>query len=398
MFTRQLRVKIDTSSWGRRAKPRWAMPPSQTASIDVGRALLMLGSISTPSGLSPGSPERYWACIRYFSACAVSEDLRLCAPFLDLDPHQKGILSDDFGVAISTSWLIDRLGGVANIVDGRRFIINMGINRPSSNPRLPKVGPSKCPDFVLEDRTGKFHVLECKGTQSGVGYLMSAMRTGQAQKNGIRIAPPLRGENLVIGLSLVGEDNDAHSKLFVVDPEYEPLTTVTKENMWRADEILGRLSLAQALNLSGFTRTAFELAWPEGLRMDSPEIEFLTPGERKTLSMPLIESRNRLRQEIDDGFRLGRKKNSENFAIQQVSFDLPPLRLDSGDMVDRVTVRRGLSLDILESLASNESNARAVTDDRIREASKSKSIKFTQSENSAKLNYRDVFYSEFIFE
>ena len=155
MITRELGVQIDTKSWQGKRLPAWARGHVPTQAVDVGRALLMLGSITTPNALSPGSPERYWACIRYFSACTEAQDLRIRRPFMDLDPHQKGILSDDFGVAISTAWLVDKLGGVRDIVDGRQFMINMGVRRSRSRRRTAKVGPGKCPDFVLEDPHGK---------------------------------------------------------------------------------------------------------------------------------------------------------------------------------------------------------------------------------------------------
>jgi hypothetical protein len=399
MITKELRVRIDTRSWGRKPLPSWIDPLLSTDSIDVGRALLMLGSLTTPSGLSPGSPERYWACIRYFSACTSSSDLRVGAPFMDLDPHQKGILSDDFGVAISTAWLVDRLGGAREIVDGRRFMINMGVRKPTSSQRLPKVGTGKCPDFVLEDRAGKLHVLECKGTQSGPGYLSGAMVTGRAQKRGIKVARALRGESLVIGLSLAGEGDDHESVLVVTDPEDEPLSVVRESDAKRAEEVLARLSLARALNLSGFSRTAFELAWPEGLKNDSPEVDLLTPAERKSLSMARGDRQTRWQQELDSEFRSMPRRHVNNFVTQQMSFDLPNLRLDSGAMVNRVTVHRGVQVELLDQLASAGQDLRVAAIDALANLQvMDQPLKFSETEHSSRLDYQGLFYSEVVFE
>jgi hypothetical protein len=78
-----------------------------------------------------------------------------------LDPHQKGILSDDFGVAVSTQWLSDQLGGFSSVVDGRRFMLQFAdLIQQRKSPKA-KVGPSKAPDFVIQDNNGRWHILEC---------------------------------------------------------------------------------------------------------------------------------------------------------------------------------------------------------------------------------------------
>ena len=318
---------------------------------------------------------------------------------MDLDPHQKGILSDDFGVAVSTAWLVDRLGGVRDIVDGRRFMINMGVRKPTTSKRLPKVGKGKCPDFVLEDLAGKLHVLECKGTQSGTGYLASAMVTGCAQKHGIKVARELRGESLVIGLSLTGEGDDHESELVVTDPEDEPLTVVGKSDEKKVDEVLSRLRLARALNLSGFSRTAFEIAWPESLQRDSPEVELLTSAERKSLSIAREDRQVRWQQELDSEFRKVLRRRVDNFVTQQMIFDLPTLQLDSGSMVNRVTVRRGIQVELLHQLASSGQDLRSKATEVLEDAQVlEEPLRFAETENSSRLEYQGLFYSEIIFE
>jgi hypothetical protein len=133
---------------------------TRSPTLDLGSAFLMLGTLTMPDLLSPASPARFWACFRYDLAPTIASDRRITLDFAGIDPHQKGILSDDFGVALSTQWLFDRFGGFGDIVDGRRFMVQFAHLLPKkSKPATAKVGPSKAPDFVIKDLKGKWHVL-----------------------------------------------------------------------------------------------------------------------------------------------------------------------------------------------------------------------------------------------
>lgn len=396
MLRRTVGVAVDTKSWGRRTLPAWASGAASFQQIDVGRALLMLGSITTPNGLSPGSPERYWACIRYFTACTATRDLRIRTPFMDLDPHQKGILSDDFGVALATCWLETQLGGVREIVDGRRFSINMGILR--STRKLPKVGRRKCPDFVLEDMHGKFHVLECKGTQSGSGYLRRAMETGTIQKLGIKVATPLRGERLVIGVALAGEGDKTHTELVIQDPEDEPITEIGKDEADKAEEVMTRLSLARALNLTGFPQTGFEIAWPAGLHRESPEMEFLSEAERKALSRSVQDRSRAFQDEISSELKSAPHRVKHDYVTREVRFDLPPIELESGKVVTTVLCRRGFREDMLHELAQAGPRVREFAERRLKATLPAQErIAFVETSDSVRLDYGGYFFSEVEF-
>ncbi|WP_093178982.1 hypothetical protein [Variovorax sp. YR266] len=317
---------------------------------------------------------------------------------MELDPHQKGILSDDFGVAISTEWLVGKLGGVKEIVDGRRFVINMGVSRTRTG-RLPKTGTGKCPDFILEDMQGRFHVLECKGTQSGRGYLDRAMDTGRQQKLGVRIAPAIRGERLVIGVALAGEGDDAHSQLIVKDPEDEPLTEIREKDVSRANQVLVRLSLARALNLSGFTQAAFEIAWPEGLDARSPEVELLSAAERKSLSRKVEDRMRGWQEEINTEFRSAPQRQIGDFIEQEMRFDLPPIELDSGDVATRLKVRRGFRSSVVQDLSLAGKDLReAATDKAVKIAAGENRVSFDETSHSVRLDYGDLFFSEIAFD
>ena len=188
--------------------------------LDLGSALLMLGTLTMPDLLSPASPARFWAWLRYFLAPAPTDDLRLRMVFAGLDPHLKGILSDDFGVALSTQWLFDRFGGFTDIVDGRRFMVQFDYLLPKrTKPAAAKVGPTKAPDFVIKDIAGKWHVLECKGTQSGRAKRDEYLDNALSQKSMIQITGRLRGERLAAGLAIANERSKEQTQMRIVDPD-----------------------------------------------------------------------------------------------------------------------------------------------------------------------------------
>src|SRR5260370_25979646 len=179
-----------------------------------------------PNVFSIGSPAGSWAWLRYFLAPAASADFRITLHFTDLDPHQKWILSDDFGVAVSTQWLHDRLGGFATILHGRRLMLQFAHLIRRRRPPTAKIGPGKVPDFVIQDTMGKWHVLECKGTQSGRAERNKFLRTALSQKQVIQLSGHLRGERLAAGLAISNELDRSQTQLRIVDPDVTPLIEI----------------------------------------------------------------------------------------------------------------------------------------------------------------------------
>lgn len=120
-LVRSILIEVDEKTWQRKVVHPKLKSASGRLDIDLGQALHELGTVTMPSILSPASPALFWAWLRYYLAPTTHPDLRLTMDFSDLDPHQKGILSDDFGVALATHWARIRLGPFTHIVDGRRF-------------------------------------------------------------------------------------------------------------------------------------------------------------------------------------------------------------------------------------------------------------------------------------
>lgn len=268
--------------------------------------------------------------------------------FASLDPHQKAILSDDFGVAVTTQWLYDRLGGFTDIVDGRRFMLQFAHLLPrKQKPAAAKVGPTKAPDFVIRDHAGKWHVLECKGTQSGRGWRNTFLKHALAQKNVIRIAGPLRGQSLAAGLAISNEGDKYDTHLRVVDPEPEPLITL---NSRHADEIrvsARRIAVARALGVIGLNEAAEEMTAPtEALGAE----EFMRPAE-VTRSRTSREDRfSRASRQMRERGLEPLTHRGERYEGRRGHFRVPEMGGDG--LFNVINVRQGVKQDLLREISS----------------------------------------------
>jgi hypothetical protein len=272
-FVREIVVEIDASTWQKTPVPPELKRAAGKHSFDVGEALHMLGTLTMPNILSPASPALFWAWLRYYLAPAPTGDLRITMDFADLDPHQKGILSDDFGVAISTKWLNDRYGGL-KIVDGRRFLLQFPQHLRKKRTSKAKVGPGKCPDFVMRDATGRWHILECKGTQT-LRHQAASLKTGFQQKHAIQLVGLVKGEQLVASLFIANEQGASPTNLKVIDPE-EGIIRLTENQAEEMDEKADRVALARALGAIGLSELAIELSLPPDIDANS---ELLRPSK-----------------------------------------------------------------------------------------------------------------------
>jgi hypothetical protein len=217
---RTIEVTVDANSWKRPTTvPPFLRSASPVCSIDIGQALHLLGTLTMPDSLSQASPALFWAWVRYYLAPTTTTDLRVTTDFADLDPHQKGVLSDDFGVAISTQWMVDRLGGVRKIVGGRQFAMQFRKRLVRRYRSKAKVGAGKAPDYVISDLAGKWHVLECKGTQSSRDYQRKSLKVAVAQKRAIQLVGSIRGEQLAAALYIANAKDKGRTHLKVVDPD-----------------------------------------------------------------------------------------------------------------------------------------------------------------------------------
>ncbi len=225
------------------------------------------------------------------------------------------------------------------------------------------------------------------------------MQTGTQQKLGIRVDPGHRGERLVIGISLAAEGGDSNTELVVRDPDEEPITEIRKGDVPRAEEIMKRLSLARALNLTGFPQTGFEIAWPEGLSRTSPEMEFLSQAERKSLSRSAEDRSRAFQEEIYSEMSAAPRRLKGDFLTQEVRFDLPPIELDPGKVITSILCRRGVRKDVLLELAQAKQEVREAASDRVKAIPEGdQAISFREEGNSTRVEYGGYFFSELVFE
>jgi hypothetical protein len=318
--------------------------------IDMGAALLMLGSITVPNGFSVASPAAHWAWVRYFSALGPQPDLRVTTPFSDLDPHQVGILSDDFGVAVTTQWLFGQVKGFKQVVDGRRFILQYAHLLTQAAPQPAKIGSGKSPDFVVLDNAGKWHVLECKGTQTTRRQSLYQLDRARQQKQAIEINSALAGLSLAAGLFLASEGSHERSRMMVHDPsDVSRLIKLDDNNM--ALNAAKRITAARSLGLAGFTYLAEELNFVdtknEALR------KLLTVAELRRGTQPPLERRAIAFHELQSD-RASLQIDKQEYIGREFSTEVPIPHL--AYETRRVTVKHGVQRDYFEKLRSTSPN------------------------------------------
>jgi hypothetical protein len=370
--------------------------PSQfkggNATIDMLAALHMLGTLTVPGGFSVASLAAHWAWIRYFSAISTQQDLAITKPFIDLDPHQKSVLSDDFGVAVTTQWLHSVVNGFKQVVDGRKFILNYANLMVNSAPSPKKVGPRKSPDFVVLDKGGKWHIIECKGTQTSVAQSLRQLRQARHQKRVIEIEPGLAGFRLAAGLYVAPDGGDTRSRITVHDPEATSPLVRLADNA-TALRAAHRVAAARYLGLAGFAQLA-------------NEVDFI---DTRNSRFPALFSEQELaRDKIPRGDRVARAHsdlqnprptfsiNDREYSGRRISTSIPwP---ESGYEFRHVTVQQGIELGFLMSVRSASVNTLLERVDlESIEAMGDDSIVSTSREDGATIRQGKLFASSLSF-
>jgi hypothetical protein len=217
--------------------------------LSVPAILLEIGYLTTPTSSTGVSLSEFWARVRYLAAVTVDDDLRLTSAFANLDAHQKTILSDDFGMGVPMLWLTEALD-LRQPCDGRYFLERFGAQVGATMRRTAKRGPNKSPDFVARDRLGIWHVIECKGTQSGPAYQPAQVDSpgppptgGIAQKLSVQFPSSYSGQRLVCALNLAVEGDSDRTQLTIVDPEPEDPLIIDPQQIIYAEDAADDLPL-----------------------------------------------------------------------------------------------------------------------------------------------------------
>ncbi|WGT27026.1 hypothetical protein [Pseudomonas marginalis] len=348
---RALSVDIDESTWpGAGLEPCF---PSQFLNgvsqydLNIPSMLLLIGYLTTPAATTGVTLSEFWAWVRYLAAISSNDiDMRLSQSFADLDAHQKTILSDDFGMGVSMHWLLDTLS-FDRIVDGRYFMQQFASSLSVTQQRTAKRGPNKTPDFVARDTNGLWHVVECKGTQSGVVYSEEQMSGGINQKLSLKFPTGHTGQRLVCGLS-IGVEGGLGSRLKIIDPVADEPIEILSSELPRANDAATRGVMSKALRMAGFEVSADTIAsprgkWPAWMRTKS------VLGEQQRRNF-LIDRDTKARDELtyED---LHTKLFDDVFIGREVRIELPRAIVVDGSYVSHVIIRQGINRDAIRELA-----------------------------------------------
>ena len=355
---RTLQVTIDHATWPLNdiAFPHTFHRGTQQFDVNILGLLLAIGYITTPSHASRVSLSEFWAWVRYLHAVSNDRDLRLTRAFAEMDAHQKMILSDDFGMGVPICWLYDRLQ-LSSITHGRYFTDRVAATVGATTTHSTKKGPSKSPDFVAKDALGQWHVIECKGTQSGITYRNSQLGNpgpppegGVAQKRTITFPPEHTGQRLACGLSIGVEGGNNVSNLRIIDPPAESSFVVEENHIPYATDAISRSAGGRALRLAGFSAASSFISAPSGAMPSSQP----TTGQAESVRQTIVNQKTALARE-----ELENRQQRETFEItgesyrgQSIEILLPKPDGLSGRPVETVYLRHGVNDNFLNELAS----------------------------------------------
>ncbi|MCL3880716.1 hypothetical protein [Marivita sp. GX14005] len=307
-------------------------------------------------------------------------------------------MSDDFGMGAPLLWLSERFD-LDRIVDGRYFVEFLAPRLGATQRRTAKRGPNKTPDFVARDATGVWHVIECKGTQSGLEYSTRQLGAagpppsgGIAQKRSIVFPAGHTGQRLVSGLQ-IGVPNGAPSSLTIVDPKPDEPFRVNEAEMTLADDAATRCVVSKALRQAGYETTAEAMASPHD------NVFFAERRASKTFSDEAAETEQRderAREEL--GSRERTIQFAENYVGRERQFLLPrPVLV--GDMpAYRVILRQGLRKETIDEMQSQPSIEGLVSESGSSWASELGRNVSKGSEGFASMTIGKIFRSEIILE
>jgi hypothetical protein len=249
--------------------------------------MVLIGLLTSPPRYTGLSLTHYWAWLKYAAAIhRPTFSLKLRRLLSELDPHQKTVLADDFGIGFPCHYLIDQ-HGFEDFAD-TYFLLEHALKGVVSPASKPLNGPAKLPDFIAVDSVGALHVMECKGTQTSRAYLSKALSKGVDQKKNLSNSG-IFSSSMVGGIYVPQFKARKAAEIVFVDPDPKDLNAMLSElGQVEVANAVRRVSLAKTLASAGLIHFASTIMLgkvrdidKEFLRGDqSSELEFA--GYKKT--------------------------------------------------------------------------------------------------------------------
>lgn len=400
-MNRELEILIDQNTWPKKNKlphfPKSFHNGSIIDNINIPSMLLMIGYLTTPTSSTGVSLSEFWAWIRYLSAVTNDKDMRLTDSFYALDAHQKTILSDDFGMGVPMLWLMSSLS-LNQIVDGNYFIQKIAASVNAKSVKTGKRGPNKTPDFVAKDHYGDWHVIECKGTQSGPEYCDKQLGIkgkkgtgGIVQKKSIIFPKGHTGQRLACGLS-IGIENRSSSLLKIVDPEPDEPFEVDEQNMIYAEDAITRGAISKYLRLSGLEITAERIAAPLGRTPDITRYKSRTAERHRVEWVKEREQRSyfELRQFLNT------RKIDKYFNGRERVIELPRPVVVDDKIISKVIIRQEINNEAIEDLLIRKYNDGPIVESFAYRLATARRNRILSTEFASQLNFGEIFQSEII--
>lgn len=227
--------------------------------------------------------------------------------------------------------------------------------------RAAKRGPNKTPDFVARDTNGQWHVVECKGTQSGVEYRNRQLSGGLSQKQSLVFPRGYIGQRLVCGLSIGVEDGEG-SALKIIDPVPDEPVEIKEHQLSLANDAATRGVMSKLLRMSGYEFSADVMASPTGSFTKKERDErYKTAAQRYEFT----SKRNAKARE-----ELSLKDNrvilfNDTFIGRETRLELPRAIQIGRHRVSNVIVRQGINREALSELADRPTIESVIQDEKL---------------------------------
>lgn len=244
-----INIEIDKKSWKLKKIPTSFSNYRNVVNLSLAESLLDIGLLTRPANVFGIHLSDFWAWLRYLNAFDIGNKLKLNKNWYLLDPHQKTVSSDDFGVGFTAQYL-RRYHDFITFSDTLYVLKNSKLFKQKNKA---KKGPSKSPDFICLDKNMNIHIVECKGTQSSFNVLKKLVINGISQKNNIISTGNIIDQKLSIGIFVPQYNHSKESTILVVDPEYDDvmydLSNFSKEELILR---IKKINISKELIFSGF--------------------------------------------------------------------------------------------------------------------------------------------------